>query len=61
MSKQSLIKTLIHFHWKNIVKDNARIGTKEVKKRTEVIRKLKTKIAQPQQYQVTRKNENLLF
>jgi hypothetical protein len=61
MSKRkALIKALIHFHWKNIVKDNARIGVTEMKKRMAVISGLRALIAEPHRKISTRKKKKQL-
>lgn len=45
--RTALIKSLIRFHWNNIVKDIASIGVTEMTKRTAVISGLRARIAQP--------------
>jgi hypothetical protein len=45
-----LIKALIHFHWKSIVRDNAHIDAIEMERRMKVIKNLKARMAQREQY-----------
>lgn len=61
MSKTGLIKALIHLHWKEIVRNNARIDAIEMERRANIISTLKRKIAQPTQYKVKRKRTTLFF
>jgi hypothetical protein len=51
MNKRTgLIKALIHFHWKNIVKDNANIDAVEMDARMKVIRELRARIGERDHY-----------